>query len=316
MRQAAAMAEIPTVDALPEPWPGLLGAFADYERAVRGMGPQTLRNHALYLRTFAHHWSTTHGATSPLTASVDDISAFVQAEADRGIAPATRRSQLGALRSFYDWLVQRGVASSNPARTVPLPRLPPAQMRIYRPDEVEKILAHTATLADTRGRQRHAMIATLRYTGMRSREIRTLRRDELELTAGRARVQSKAGRNRAVLLPAVLCELLATFLREVRPDLPTSPLVFANAHPFVTTAEHGFGQEGLAREVELAGDGAGVAGRHHPHRWRHTFATELLRSGVDVHVVQRLLGHISIASTVGYTHLTLDDLATTVDGLF
>lgn len=310
------MTDLPTIDALPAPWPGLLTAFADYELAVRGMGAQTLRNHALYLRTFAVHWSSAHGSTSPSTASVDDITAFVQAEAARGIAPATRRSQLATLRAFYDWLVQRGEASTNPARTVPLPRLPPAQMRIYQPDEVERILAHTGALTDTRGRQRHAMIATLRYTGMRSREIRTLRRDELELDAGRARVQSKAGRTRAVLLPAVLCELLDTFLCDVRPELPTSPLVFANAHPFVTTAQHGFGQEGLAREVELAGDEAGVGGRHHPHRWRHTFATELLRSGVDVHVVQRLLGHVSIASTVGYTHLSLDDLAATIDTLF
>ena len=51
-----------------------------------------------------------------------------------------------------------------------------------------------------------------------------------------------------------------------------------------------------------------MAGRHHPHKWRHTYATELVRAGVDIHVVQRLLGHASIASTVGYTHLVLDDL--------
>ena len=74
----------------------------------------------------------------------------------------------------------------------------------------------------------------------------------------------------------------------------------------------GFGQETLAREVELAGTGAGVAGRHHPHKWLHTYATGLVRAGVDVHVVQRRLGHASIASTVGHTHLSLDDLQGTV----
>lgn len=59
-----------------------------------------------------------------------------------------------------------------------------------------------------------------------------------------------------------------------------------------------------------------MPGRHHPHLWRHTYATELVRAGVDVHVVQRLLGHANIASTVAYTHLALDDLQATVAGVW
>jgi site-specific recombinase XerD len=110
--------------------------------------------------------------------------------------------------------------------------------------------------------------------------------------------------------------VLTAFLTEVRPQLPDSPLLLANAHPFVTTAQHGLGQEALSREVELAALGAGVPGRHHPHKWRHTYATELVRAGVDIHVVQRLLGHTNIASTVGYTHLVLDDLRAAVGGVW
>ena len=182
----------------------------------------------------------------------------------------------------------------------------------YLAAEVTAILAHTATLHDLRGRQRHAIVTTLRYTGLRSDELRTLRRRDLDLTFGQARVIGKGDRERTVLLPAPLRAVLTVFVRDVRPQLPASPLLLANAHPFVTTPQAGFGQEALAREVELAGQGAGVAGRHHPHKWRHTYATELVRAGVDIHVVQRLLGHSSIASTVGYTHLVLDDLRSAV----
>jgi site-specific recombinase XerD len=139
---------------------------------------------------------------------------------------------------------------------------------------------------------------------------------DLDLIAGRARVVGKGNRERTVLLPAPLVEALQRFVVEVRPRLPDSPLLLANAHPFVTTAHRGFGQEALAREVELAGLGAGVPGRHHPHKWRHTYATELVRAGVDIHVVQRLLGHASIASTVGYTHLVLDDLRSAVSSVW
>ena len=84
----------------------------------------------------------------------------------------------------------------------------------------------------------------------------------------------------------------------------------------VTTAHHGFGPEAIYREVELAGQRADVPGRHFPHRGRHTFATELVRDGIDLHVVQRLLGHRSVSSTVGYTHLATEDLMHAVEGLW
>lgn len=151
---------------------------------------------------------------------------------------------------------------------------------------------------------------------MRSRELRLLRTADLDLQAGQVPVVGKGERVRTVLLPPALVDVLSEFLQQVRPRLPASPLLFVNAHPLVTTPLRGFGQEALSLEVELAGLGAGVAARHHPHKWRHTYATELVRSGVDIHVVQRLLGHRSIASTVGYTHLVMDDLRSAVGELW
>ncbi len=215
---------------------------------------------------------------------------------------------MAALRRFYSWLVLTGATTADPAAGLTTPRVAPPVTGTYRPDEVERILAHTRGLTDVRGRQRHAIVAVLRWTGMRSGELRGLPTADLDLGAGRATVLGKGSRTGGVLLPPPLVSVLEAFVDEVRPQLPASSLLLANAHPFVTTAQAGFGQEALAREVELAGLGAGVPGRHHPHKWRHTYATELVRAGVDIHVVQRLLGHSSIASTVGYTHLVLNDL--------
>ena len=65
----------------------------------------------------------------------------------------------------------------------------------------------------------------------------------------------------------------------------------------------------VAKLVERAGTGAGVGGRHFPHRWRHSYATSLLRRGVDIHVVQRLMGHANIATTTRYLHLSDADLS-------
>ena len=301
---------------LPDGWTQLLDAFAAHERAVAGLAEPTVANHRSYLRAFATWWESSHAGQRPHVADPGALSAFLVAEADRGIGPRTRRAQLAALRRFYAWLQLTGTVAGNPAAALDTPRVPPLSPEVYRPDEVAAILAHTGSLTEVRGRQRHAIVSALRFTGMRSAELRRLRRDAVDLEAGRARVVGKGARCRVVLLPAPLVATLRAFCAEVRPLLPASPLLLANAHPFVTTPQSGFGQEALAREVQLAGQGGEVAGRHHPHKWRHTYATELVRAGIDIHVVQRLLGHASIASTVGYTHLSLEDLHDTLTGVW
>lgn len=285
-----------------------LSAFAGYEHAVVGLQAGTVRNHLIYLRSFAAWWRSARPA-GPLSAAAPvDVAAFLLAEAQRGLAPRTRRAELAALRRFFDWCVLTGVAATNPATVLPTPRAAPLRPQVYTAAQSAAILRHTATLTDRRGRQRHVLVSALRWTGMRSAELRHLRLEDVDPVGGWARVVGKGSRERTVLLPPPLLGTLTAFLRELRPQLGPSPLLLVNTHPFVTTAHRGFGQEALAREVELAGQGAAVPGRHHPHKWRHTFATELARAGVEVHLVQRLLGHRSIASTADYTHLSLADV--------
>ena len=61
---------------------------------------------------------------------------------------------------------------------------------------------------------------------------------------------------------------------------------------------------------------AGLAGHHHPHRLRHSYATDLLRRGASLEEVRRLLGHAAITTTVRYLHLTDRDTRTCIDRAF
>jgi site-specific recombinase XerD len=294
----------------------LLAAFLDHERAVRGLAAETLRHRALYLRTFLAWWDHEYGPAHPRQATTAQLFAFLVAEADRGIAPATRKAQVVALRRFYAWLVASGQLAADPTGELEGPRVPPREIAVYRPEEIRAIPAYTGGLTDQRGRLRHVIVATLRFTGMRSGELRSLRLDGLDLAVGEARVIGKGQQPRVVVLPPPLQPILAAYLAEVRPALPDSPLLLSNPVTRVTTPLHGFSHEAVYREVSLAGTRAGVPGRHFPHRWRHTFATELVRAGVDIHVVQRLLGHRSVTATVGYTHLAVSDLRQTLERHF
>jgi len=91
------------------------------------------------------------------------------------------------------------------------------------------------------------------------------------------------------------------------PDLEGLTLKRAGqATPFTPQARHATTNEGKGR---------GEAGRHFPHRWRHRYATSLVRRGKDIHVVQRLMGHSNIATT-RYLHLSDADLLAAIDLAF
>ncbi|MBW3620294.1 MAG: tyrosine-type recombinase/integrase [Actinobacteria bacterium] len=291
-----------------EPLPSLIEEFVAYERAVGGLAAETLRHRRLHLRTLAAWWCAHRPGLPIVEATTEDLATFLVAEADRGMSAHTRKAETVVLRRFFAWLVLTGRSHQDATVHLRSPRVPPNEIEVYPAAHIRRILEHTAALADPRGRIRHTIVTTLRFTGMRSGELRTLRLDHLDLDAGEARVVGKGSRPRTVVVPPPARPVLAAFIAEVRPTLPDSPLLLVNPHPAVRTAHRGFGSEAIYREVELAGKRAGVPGRHFPHRWRHTYATELVRAGVDISVVQRLLGHRSVTSTVGYTHLAVDDL--------
>lgn len=117
-------------------------------------------------------------------------------------------------------------------------------------------------------------------------------------------------------MPAPLAVTLESFLAEVRPRLPVTPYLFVNTHPFVPHPDKRCSVSALQRECRLAGQGAGIPGRHYPHRWRHSFATELIRAGMGVAQVQRQFGHASIMSTMLYTHLDVEDVRRSLDEVF
>lgn len=95
------------------------------------------------------------------------------AESGRGLAPATVAAGVNALRTFFRWLVAEDELAADPSATLRSPRSNRTRIDVYSPAEAEAILAHTATLTDLRGRQRHAnIVSTMIYTHLDVDDVR------------------------------------------------------------------------------------------------------------------------------------------------
>ena len=295
----------------------LVGAYRTDLCLHQDRSATTITTYVQHLGAF-RRWLADHYADTALPEVQGmHVKAYLLAEAGRGIAPATRSSALFALRSFYEYLLSEELIDTNPTAKIKVPGARKLRTEVYSDAEADLILAWAASQPKRRWRFGYVVLATLRYTGLRRNEIAMLRLDQVDLDARRISLVGKGDKARIVPIAPPLVPILDDYVSTLRPALPKSAFFFVNPSSQRGGTNAGrYGPMSVSVLVRAAGTGAGVSGRHFPHRWRHSYATSLLRRGVDIHVVQRLLGHSNIATTTRYLHLSDADLTDAVDKAF
>ena len=148
------------------------------------------------------------------------------------------------------------------------------------------------------------IVALLLLNGLRSREVLALTLDDLLFSEAQIRVHGKGARVRLLPLPPETIRLLQCYLHTERP-LTNAPEVFVSL-------------KGRARGSPLKPAGLRSLFRHHraasgvkpanPHRFRHTFGADMIRAGVSLPALMRLMGHAHIHTTLLYIQLTPQDV--------
>lgn len=271
----------------------IIDAFVHDSANVDGRSRGTVVRHRCNLRRLLH-WCRQQGLDGTRL-SETQVTAFLDAEAGRGLQPTAVASVQGTLRCFYAYLRPD---EPNPARATPLPRSGPSTLVPYRPDEVERILEQLRAEKDLGHRFDLAVVATLAGTGVQRRELLRLRTGDLDVDAGVLTVRDGPTGNRRLPLSPVTAEVLHGYLALIRPLCPRSDRLFANPRASLDSPLYGQLEETVASSiVRRAGRRSGVDGPHTCLRWRLTATIEFLRSGVDLTEVQRRLGHVDLATT-------------------
>jgi len=290
-------------------------AFGHYLRGVEDRSPRTADSYSSYARTFTVWLTTTHPGLGFDQVTPAHGRSWLESQEQRGVSGTARRVSLCGLRAFYRWRNLDHPNAINPAQAVHPPRQPQLRTHTYSAAQAARILAVAASGTTIDDRFDHAVLATLRYAGLRNDELVNLRTANVDLEGATIHVVGKGRKARTIPIPAPLVTILDQYLTEMRPELDPSPFLFASPRSLAGGSHVGrVSNRSVHAAVHRLGVAAGVPGNHHPHRWRHAYATGLLRAGVSLEHIKRLLGHASITTISRYLHLDLDDLTTASRG--
>lgn len=226
----------------------------------------------------------------------------------------TVRARLFTALRWLKFLRKKGVLLAEPVDVQPPPRVKRLPRGVLTPDEVKAVMAQP-DLRGLLGYRDRTMMETLYSTGMRAAELCNLEIRDLDFEKKAARIRNgKGGKERFVLLSPPCIRFLERYLKDIRPELAQGirpagnnwlkkfqsggNLVFLSIYGGPLT------RQWLAQMMKQYIRRAGIERIMSPvHCWRHSCATHLMSSGMDIRYVQILLGHAHVNTTQIYTHV-------------
>jgi integrase/recombinase XerC len=229
-------------------------------------------------------------------------------------ASSTAR-KMSSLRVFIRHCLKEKLLAADPLAGLPGPKLPKHIPVYLTVDEVFSLLEEPKP-QDTFYQRDRAVLELIYATGMRVSEAAAGNLADVDFTAGMIRIRGKGGKERLAPFGRAAAEALHTWLpqrgqlvaaRITRGDRPEQEALFLNSRGTRLTVRS------IERMTAAYGQRAGIRVQVTPHALRHSFATHLVEMGMDLRMVQELLGHASLSTTQKYTHLDMEHLSRVYD---
>jgi integrase len=288
---------------------------------VRRLADKSLYSYAHSLLHFVRWWESVHHTGEISAADLTESTLFDYVRFQSSLRPPPSASTINdrtatadrAIRNqFPDAPCQVAHGFHQPflhRRPMGLgrPRFELSRLRVREPrlnvvplsvDEVARFWSSFRNARDL------AIVGLMLMQGLRSAEVMALNRDDVLLSEGQLRVRGKGNKLRLLPLAPETTQLLDHYLRVERPD-PCSAALFVVL-------------KGPARGQRMTPAGLRSLFRHHrrttgvqlanPHRFRHTFASDMVRAGISLPALMQLMGHANIETTMHYVKVSPQDV--------
>ncbi len=291
----------------PPAWNQAVEAFLRDARA-RNCSAATIDNYRTYLvGPRAQQFLTDYRIQTVADITPRALRSFQADLLDAGLSAGTAATFHRIVRNFLGFCGREGWGVEGAVLDVPAPRQGIVEPETFTEGEELRILEAARTPRD------RFLLEFMLRTGLRLQEVANVTVDDVVSGADGAYLRvrrGKGGKDRIVPLDSGrsrFSKRLATYLRTVRPtDAEDRHLFLSGRRDPDTGRWTPLGSSGVKMVLRRIGDDTGI--HVHPHKFRHTFATRALAAGVDSLVLQRALGHSTLAMVNRYVHFQAKDL--------
>jgi integrase/recombinase XerC len=299
----------------------LLETFVDFLSTEKGYSENTCRAYANDLEDFISYFLANRAlAVTDEDEAVDpqDVGAITGLVV-RGylgflhkqrIKKSSIARKLSAIRSFFKFLERHGVIAENPAISVITPKQEKPIPRYLTVDDVFRLLDSIKTETLT-GKRDRAMLETMYSTGIRVSELVGLDVGDVDFSGKVIRVTGKGNVERIVPIGKKSLDCIRDYRNSL--DIAKKGDASHRGALFLNRNQGRLTTRSVARILDRCAREAGLTMPVGPHDLRHTFATHMLDAGLDLRMVQELLGHRQLSTTQKYTHVSIDRLMAAYD---
>ena len=278
-----------------------LKKYFDYLKNDKKRSPRTIDSYKRDIEKFLNFVSNENIEYLDVDQIV--IRNFLTKELTNQISKKSCKRRISAIKGFYHFLEQQKVIKDNPFLLVKSIKVEKTYPQVLYREQIDKLFEENKKRQDEMALRDEAIIELLYFSGLRVSELILLDLSNVDVENRILRVIGKGNKERIVPFSTQCQFTLKIYLKKLR-----EKLIIKNKNPssalFLNSDGKRLTSRGLQYILKQIEDKTGLHLGLHPHIFRHSFATHLLENGMDLRMIQELLGHDSINATQIYTHVT------------
>jgi len=272
----------------------LIDEFLLFLSVERNLSTNTLKSYEKDLERFHKFLLTNKISLKYIKPS--NLTEFTIFLKKKKLAASTIARNISSIRGMYRYLTSKNEVNFGILNLFESPKIERKIPDTLEKQDVDRMISSNISKREKLIMRNRTIIMLLATTGLRISELSTLKKEDVNLEEKYIRVVGKGNRERIVFFP----EDIIPFLRQCYQT--PGKFIFSNKKGNPLTRQN------LWKIVRNTGKAAGLSGNTKPHMLRHTFATQMLEEGMDLRIIQELLGHKSISTTKIYTQVSRKQL--------